>query len=211
MIEKEGMRGEKKEDMEIAELLKQLTKAQGPSGYEAEVREIVRERFGQYADETRTDTLGNVIALKRGEGPEPRPTVMLAGHMDEIALMVKQIEKGFLHITQVGGFDPRVLLGQQVIVHGRRELPGVIVSVPPHFTDPSERDKTVPLDKLFVDVGLPPEQVDKLVRVGDLITTDGRFTELSDGWFASKSMDDRTAPASNTNGTYTPWPLSRKR
>ena len=181
--------------MEIAELLKQLTEARGPSGYEAEIREIVREQFGQYADETRTDTLGSVIALKRGEGPEPRPTVMLAGHMDEIALMVKQIEKGFLHITQVGGFDPRVLLGQQVIVHGRRELPGVIVSVPPHFTDPSERDKTVPLDKLFVDVGLPPEQVDKLVRVGDLITPDGRCTELSDGWAASKAMDDRTAVA----------------
>jgi putative aminopeptidase FrvX len=107
--------------METAELLKQLTEARGPSGYETEIREIVQEQFGQYADETRTDALGNVIALKRGQGPDPRPTVMLAGHMDEIALMVKQIEKGFLHITEVGGFDPRVLLGQEVIVHGRRQ------------------------------------------------------------------------------------------
>lgn len=181
--------------MKTAELLKQLTEARGPSGYEAEIREIVQERFGQYADETRTDTLGNVIALKRGEGPEPRPSVMLAGHMDEIALMVKQIEKGFLHITQVGGFDPRVLLGQEVIVHGQRELPGVIVSVPPHFTDPAERQKAVPLDKLFVDVGLPPEQVEELVRVGDLITIYRRFTELNSGRAASKAMDDRTAVA----------------
>lgn len=181
--------------METTELLKQLTEARGPSGYETEVREIVREHFEQYADETRTDALGNVIALKRGEGPEPRPTVMLAGHIDEIALMVKQIEKGFLHITTVGGFDPRVLLSQQVIVHGRRELPGVIVSVPPHFTSAAERDKTVPLDKLFVDVGLPPEQVEKLVRVGDLITIHRHFTELTGGWAASKAMDDRTAVA----------------
>jgi putative aminopeptidase FrvX len=181
--------------METAELLKQLTEAWGPSGYETEIREIVCERFGQYADETRTDVLGNVIALKRGQGSDPRPTIMLAGHMDEIALMVKQIEKGFLHITEVGGFDPRVLLGQQVVVHGRRELPGVIVSVPPHFTDPSERDKTVPLDRLFVDVGLPSDQVEKLVRVGDLITMHRCFTELSSGWAACKAMDDRTAVA----------------
>jgi len=181
--------------MKTAELLKQLTEARGPSGYEVEIREIVQERFGQYADETHTDVLGNVIAFKRGQGPDPRPTVMLAGHMDEIALMVKQIEKGFLHITEVGGFDPRVLLGQEVIVHGWRELPGVVVSVPPHFSDPAERDKTVPLEKLFVDVGLPPEQVEKLVRVGDLITIHRSFTELNGGWAASKAMDDRTAVA----------------
>jgi len=181
--------------MDTAELLKQLTEARGPSGYETEIREIVQERFGQYADETRTDALGNVIALKRGQGLDPRPTVMLAGHMDEIALIVKQIEKGFLHIARIGGFDPRVLLGQEVIVHGRRDLPGVIVSVPPHFTDPAERDKTVPLDRLFVDVGLAPEQVEKLVQVGDLITIHRGFTELSGGWAASKAMDDRTAVA----------------
>lgn len=181
--------------METAKLLKQLTEACGPSGYEAEIREIAREHLARYADETRTDALGNVIALKRGDGPEPRPSVMLAGHMDEIALMVKQIEKGFLHITEVGGFDPRVLLGQHVIVHGRQELPGVIVSVPPHFTDPADRDKTVPLDKLFVDVGRPAEQVDRLVRVGDLITIHRRYTELAGGWAASKAMDDRVAVA----------------
>jgi putative aminopeptidase FrvX len=181
--------------MKTVELLKQLTEARGASGYETEIREIVRGWFKKYADETRTDALGNVIALKRGDGPEPRPTVMLAGHMDEIALMVTHIEKGFLHITTVGGFDPRVLLGQQVVVHGGRDLPGVIVSVPPHFTDPGERDKPVPLDKLFVDVGLPPEQVEELVRVGDLITIHRRFTELSGGWATCKAMDDRTAVA----------------
>ena len=181
--------------METSKLLKQLTEAQGPSGYETEIGEIVQERFGQYADETRTDALGNVIALKRGDGPKPRPTVMLAGHMDEIALMVKKLEKGFLHLAQVGGFDPRVLLAQQVVVHGRRDLPGVIVSVPPHFTEPAERDKTVPLDKLYVDVGLPPEQVNELVRVGDLITIHRPFTELSGGWASSKAMDNRTSVA----------------
>ncbi|MFZ5917849.1 MAG: M42 family metallopeptidase [Chloroflexota bacterium] len=181
--------------MDTTELLKQLTEARGPSGYETEIREIVRQRFAPFADEVRTDTLGNVIALKRGDTPQPRPTIMLAGHMDEIALMVTRVEEGFLHITEVGGFDPRVLLGQEVIVHGRRELPGVIVSVPPHFTAAAERNKAVPLDKLLVDVGLPPEQVAALVRVGDLITIHRRFTELSGGWATCKSMDDRAAVA----------------
>jgi len=181
--------------METTTLLKRLTEARGPSGYESEVREIVREYFEPYADETHTDALGNVIALKRGKGPEPRPTVMLAGHMDEIALIVKKIDKGFLHISQIGGFDPRVLLSQEVVVHGRQELPGVIVSVPPHFTDPADRNKTVPLDKLFVDVGLPPEKVDQLVRVGDLVTINRRYTELTGGRATCKAMDDRTAVA----------------
>lgn len=184
--------------MEITELLKQLAEARGPSGYEAEIREIARQRLGQFADEIRTDALGNVIALKRGQSLAPRPTVMLAGHMDEIALMVSRIEKGFLHITQIGDFDPRVLLGQEVIVHGRRELPGVIVSVPPHFTDPARRNKTVPLNELFVDVGLLPEQVDRLVRVGDLITIHRRFTELNGGRATCKAMDDRAAVAAMT-------------
>jgi endoglucanase len=181
--------------METTDLLKRLTEAQGPSGYEAEVRGIVRDIFAPHADEIREDALGNLIAVKRGDGPEPRPSIMLAGHMDEIALMATKIDEGFLSLAQVGGFDHRVLLGQEVVVHGRRDLPGVIVSVPPHFTDPSERGKPVPLDKLYVDVGLPPERVKELVRAGDLITVQRRYTQLGDGRAAAKSMDDRAAVA----------------
>ena len=181
--------------METASLVKELTEARGPSGHEAEVRAIVRTRFGAFAAELREDALGNLIALRRGSGPEPRPSVMLAGHMDEIALMVSQIEKGFLRVAQVGGFDPRVLFGQRVTVHGRRELPALVVSIPPHFTEPAEQEKPVPLDKLFVDVGLPAAEVDSLVRVGDVITLAARCTQLASGYAACKSMDDRTAVA----------------
>lgn len=181
-----------------AELLAKLCEARGPSGFEAEVRSIVCDRFREHADEVRTDSLGNVIALKRGEGvrgSEPRPSVMLAGHVDEIALIVSQIEKGFLRLASIGGFDARVLLGQPVTVHGRRELPGIVVSVPPHFTDPSEREKPVPLDKLFVDVGLPRADVEELVRVGDVMTLRSRFRRLAGGLAACKAMDDRAAVA----------------
>jgi endoglucanase len=143
----------------------------------------------------RVDAVGNLIALRRGEGSQPRPSVMLAGHMDEIALMVSQIEKGFLRVAQIGGFDPRVLLGQEVVVHGRRELDGLVVSVPPHFTDAADREKPVPLEKLFIDVGLPPSEVETSVRVGDLVTLRGRFMTLNGGYVACKSMDDRVAVA----------------
>ena len=120
---------------------------------------------------------------------------MLAAHMDEIALVVLQMEKGFLRLAPVGGFDPRVLFGQEVVVHGKRELSGLVVSVPPHFTDAAEREKPVPLEQLFVDVGLPATEVESLVAVGDIITLRPRWTELAGGYAACKSMDDRTAVA----------------
>ncbi len=182
--------------MDTAALVRELVEARGASGHEREVREVVRKRFGEFAHEVRVDAMGNLIALRRGEGSSgERPSVMLAAHMDEIALMVTRIEKGFLRVTQIGGFDPRVLFGQEVVVHGSRELPGLVVSVPPHFTDPAEREKPIPLEKLFVDVGLPPEEVAAAVRVGDVITLLGRFTQLAGGYAAGKSMDDRAAVA----------------
>jgi endoglucanase len=183
--------------MDTGSLVRKLTEARGPSGYEAEVREAVRAQFGAHADEVRVDALGNCIALRRGAGgpEETRPSLMLAAHMDEIALVVLQIEKGFLRLAQVGGFDPRVLFGQEVVVHGKRELSGLVVSVPPHFTDAAERDKPVPLERLFVDVGLPPAEVESLVSVGDLITLRPRWTTLAGGYAACKSMDDRASVA----------------
>jgi len=181
--------------VDIKSLLKKLSEARGVSGYEDEVRQLVQEEFARYADEVRTDALGNVIALKRGEGPEPRRSIMLAGHIDEIGLIVTDIEKGFLRFTSVGGVDQRVFLGQEVIVHGRQDLLGIIGSRPPHVLPPEEREKPVPMDKLFIDVGQPPDEVEKLVRVGDLVTIHRPFVELQGGWVAGKAFDDRAAVA----------------
>ncbi len=184
--------------METATLLRQLAEARGPSGYEAEVREIVGNLLRAHSHDVRVDRLGNCVALRRGTGAADgaaRPSLMIAAHMDEIALVVTGREKGFLRVTEIGGFDPRVLFGQEVAVHGRRELAGLVVSVPPHFTAPSEREKPVPLDKLFVDVGLPPAEVESLVRVGDIVTLAPRWSDLAHGYAACKSMDDRASVA----------------
>lgn len=182
--------------METRDFLQVLSEATGVSGYERSVAGTIREVWGPYADDFKMDNLGNLIALKRGEGPEPRPKIMLAAHMDEIGLMVTKIEeRGFLRFTQVGGVDQRTLLAQEVIVHGQRDLPGIIGAKPPHLVSPEEAKKAVPMDELFVDVGLPKEEVEKLVEVGDLITVRRSFTPLLGDFAAGKAFDDRAGVA----------------
>ena len=201
--------------MEVISFLRQLSEAAGVSGYEENVRKLVIEQFREFTDEVRTDKMGNIIALRRGEGKGDspwsptgvRPRVMLAGHMDEVGLMVTQLHpigtigaigtsgEGFLRFTTVGGIDPRVLLGQEVVVHGRRDLPGIIGSRPPHVLPLADRRKPLPIEELFIDLGLSQEEVDQLVRVGDVATIHRHFIELKNGWVAGKGMDDRAAVA----------------
>ena len=181
--------------MELVPLLRRLSEANGVSGYEHEVRQVVQEEFGRLADEVRTDALGNVIALKRGTGPEPRPAILLATHMDEIGLIVSDLEDGFLHFQQVGGYDDRVLLGQEVLVHGRRALAGIIGARPPHVLSQKERGQPVPYEDLRIDVGLSPEDLPQVVRVGDLITMKRELIELQGNLVAGKALDDRVSVA----------------
>jgi putative aminopeptidase FrvX len=181
--------------VDIVPLLRRLSEASGVSGYEDQVRDIVQEAFGQYADQVRTDLLGNVIALKKGKGSEPRPAIMLATHMDEIGLIVSELEEGFIHFQQVGGYDDRVLLGQEVIIHGRRDLAGAIGARPPHVLPSSERDKPIPYEKLRIDVGLTPEELPRMVQVGDLITMNRKLVELKNGLVTGKALDNRVSVA----------------
>lgn len=186
-------RRERKICVDTVPFLKRLSEASGVSGYEHQVREIVLEEFARHADEVRTDTLGSVIALKRGTAPEPRPAIMLATHMDEIGLIVSELEEGFIHFQQVGGYDDRVLLGQEVVVHGREDLAGIIGGRPPHVLPKAERDKPIPHDKLLIDVGLPPEQVAAKVRVGDLVTMNRQLVELQGELASGKALDNRVS------------------
>jgi endoglucanase len=181
--------------VDLTALLKKLSNAQGLSGHEEPIREIIAEEFKRYTDEIRINRLGSVIGIKRGRGAEPRRKIMLAAHMDEIGLMVAGIEKGFLRLARVGGTDVRVILGQEILVHGRRELPGVIGFRPPHVLPPDQRDKAIPLEDIFADVGLPAAQVEKLVRVGDLVSFRHDAIELKGGLLSGKAMDDRASVA----------------
>ena len=181
--------------LDTKEFLKKMVEATGVSGYEESVGNIIREVFAGVADEVTGDTLGNVIALKRGEG-ENRPKVMLASHMDEIGLMVTKIEeKGFLRFTSIGGVDQRTLVSQEVRVHGRGDITGIIGMKPPHLMTSEEGQIAIKMQDMVIDLGLTEPEVKALVAVGDLVTIKRNFIPLCGDFAAAKAMDDRAAVA----------------
>lgn len=184
--------------MEAIPLLKKLSEVDGIAGFEAPARELVRRTWEPLVDEMHEDKIGSLIALKKGTATDDSPKLMLAAHMDEIGLMVSGIEEGFLRITRVGGMDRRVLPGLDVMVHGQRDLPGIVATRPPHVLPPDERKKIVPWDKLFVDVGLPEDEVEDLVSIGDPISLQRAMSELKNHCVAGKAMDDRACVAAVT-------------
>jgi len=148
--------------------LAELTRLSSITGRERAVAEYLLRAWDPLVDEARLDRLGSYIGLKRGDGPEPRPRVMAAAHIDSIGGVVTEIEPGgYLRFTPVGGVDRRLLMAQEVEVHGRRVIPGVVGSKPPHVTSPEERKRLVPVEELYIDTGLPEAEVRELVRVGD--------------------------------------------
>jgi len=169
-------------------LLKKLCETPGVPGYEDRIREVVLEELKPLVDETQVDRLGNIIGYRKGEGPR----VMVAAHMDEIGFLVSHIdEKGFLRFALMGGFDPRVLIAQRVIIHGREDVRGVIGTKPIHILDEEERKKALQAKDLHIDTALPREEVIKRVSVGDTVTLEREFTELNEKAYCAKAFDDR--------------------
>lgn len=173
-------------------LLKELSEAAGVPGREEAIRAIVRRELSPLADEVRTDALGNVIARLKGRGGSG-PKVMLAAHMDEIGFLVKHVDEktGYLRIDPVGGFDPRVLVAKRVVVHTESgDLVGAIGTQPVHLLTEEERKKPLEIKDLFVDVGLPAEEVKARVQIGDFVTLRQDFVEMGE-LLSGKAMDDR--------------------
>jgi endoglucanase len=181
----------------VKEFLKKASMAHGPSGFEfMDAAKVAEDAMVGLVDEIRRDNVGSVIGFKKGDGASPRPKIMLAGHMDEIGLMVTKIdEKGFLKFTRIGGVDPRILPGHEVIVYGKRPLTGLIGVKPPHLTPPEEVNKAQKMEDLAIDLGMAVEEVRKLVTVGDIITFKRQVTELMGDALSGKSMDDRAGVA----------------
>src|SRR4030043_1896252 len=155
---------------EILPFLKDLISAPGISGYELGVRPLIEKAWEPVTDKMSLSRLGSLHGFQQGTGPEPRPSILVAAHMDAIGLMVNAILDGFLRITSIGGIDTRVLPGQMVTVHGRRDLPGMIVLTPARLLAPNAQGIAVPMEYLLVDAGLLPEEVTSLVQVGDPIS-----------------------------------------
>jgi endoglucanase len=181
----------------LVEVLEKLSNASGVTGREDQVRQLLKQYLNPHVDEIREDKLGNLIALKKGK--EDAPTVMVAAHMDEVGLMVKNIKKkGFLQFAKIGGIDDRVLFAQKVVVHtDKGDLNGVIGAKPVHIQTETERKKVVEADKLFIDVGAKnKEEAEKMgVQVGDVVSFDTQFSEVGNGMLLGKAFDDRVGCA----------------
>ncbi len=176
--------------MQNLNLLKRICETPGVSGFERRIRSLILKELRGLADEVTIDNMGNVIAVKRGA---ERKRVMVAAHMDEIGFIVNHIdEKGFVRFLPIGGFDPKTLTAQRVIVHGRRDMIGVMGSKPIHIMKTEERTKVVPISDYFIDVGLPREEVEKVIGVGDPISRERELVEIGD-CVTGKSLDNRVS------------------
>jgi putative aminopeptidase FrvX len=175
-------------------LLKRLTEAMGPSGYEDEIRQVIYEEIKEYADRVYTDAMGNLFA--EVDGTRPGPKVMLCAHMDEVGLFITHIEaNGLIKFRHLGGIDDRVLLSKPVVI-GENKIKGVIGAPPPHHQPPDERGKPVGLDQLRIDIGATSrEEALKYVKPGDVAVFATKYEEIGHRRAKSKSFDDRVGCA----------------
>lgn len=174
-------------------LLSRLSDAFGPPGAEEEPREILRAELEGEADEIRVDRLGNIFFHHRGESDSP--LVMLAAHMDEVALLTTFIEEtGFLRFHTLGGIPAGLLPGQRFVFRGREgPLKGLVGTKPPHIMTDEERKKPPEMEALFVDIGAKSREAAeaKGCHIGMTGVFDVSFKELGGGYVMGKAFDDR--------------------
>ena len=180
--------------------LKTLSEARGVSGNEGEVRDHLARTLRGVVDELITDTIGNLIAVRRGTGESPL-RVMVAAHMDEVGLMITAADaNGYLRFQPVGGIDARVLPAKRVLV-GKDAVPGIIGVKPVHLTEPSERRNVLKVDQLYIDIGAKSkDEALGIAPLGEFATFDTPFQYLQGasiegdeprGRISGKCFDDR--------------------
>ncbi|MEA5094349.1 MAG: M42 family metallopeptidase [Sedimentibacter saalensis] len=169
--------------------LKELTELSGVSGCEYEVRNYIKKKLEEIGCSYCVDKLGNVIAHNKGKKSK---TIMVAAHMDEVGLIVTHIDgDGFIRFQAVGGIDPRVLNSKQVLV-GDKKIPGIIGSKAVHLMSDDERGKTIPVEKLYIDIGSGSKtETEKLISIGDYVVFVSDYVEFGDSLIKAKALDDR--------------------
>ncbi len=172
--------------------LQTLIETPSPSGYESRIQQAVREHMRDVADEVRTDLHGNVIVVKNPEAPLK---LMLAGHCDQIGMLVQHIDaEGFLYALPIGGWDPQILLGQRMTVWTESgPILGIIARKPIHLLTEDERKVVPKLKDLWIDIGAKnKEEAQAVVRVGDPVTLELVYKTVRNDFVAAPGMDDKT-------------------
>lgn len=182
--------------MELREMIMELASRTGPSGFECRAAEKARELLEPFADEIRTDVLGNLIAVRRC-GEANAPLVLLDAHMDEVGLIVTGYEGGFLRFSNIGGVDARILPAAEVLLlTADGPLRGVIDVMPPHVLTAEEKEKPLPMDKLFIDAGFTDEETaSKRVPRGTAVSYAAPCFAMGENLLCGKSLDDRSCAA----------------
>lgn len=175
----------------VYDLLKKLSDAHGLSGFEGNIKTIIRKELDGYVDEITEDRLGNLIAIKKGSDF----SVMIASHMDEIGLMVQYIDdKGFIKFVGIGGWFNPTLHTQRVVLHGTKgPVPGVIGSKPPHVMTPEDRKKEIKMEDLFIDIGASSaeEAAGLGIEIGTPVTIEQELIKLANNRVTGKALDNR--------------------
>lgn len=171
-------------------LLKTICELPGAPGFEDKIRDFVIKEVKGLVDEISVDNMGNVIALKKGVSDKK---VMVAAHMDEIGFIVTHIDdNGFLKFHTLGGFDPKTLTAQRVIIHGKKDVIGVMGAKPIHVMSAAERNKAPQINDYFIDLGMNKKEVEKYISIGDSITRERGLIEMGD-CVNCKSLDNRVS------------------
>lgn len=181
------------------QMLKELSEADGISGCEKEVSRVMKKYLDKYADEVSYDNLGSIIGLKKGK--EDGPKVMIAGHIDEVGFIVRDIdENGYIKLLPVGGWWGHVMPSQEMILTTAtgKKIKGVVGSRAPHGMSVEEKNKVIKPIDLFVDLGIDSkkEAEDLGVQIGDMITPNTKFEVMNNpNYLVGKAWDDRIGAA----------------
>lgn len=176
---------------ESYEFLKSIQETPSPSGFEQPVQRLVRARMEPFADSIETDVHGNVIVALN---PQGSPKIMLAGHCDQIGLMIRFIDdKGFLFFATIGGIDPSVLPGTRVVVHTKHgPVDGVIGRKPIHVLRPEERGAKIAIRELWIDIGAKSKkEAQRIINIGDPATFRLEMIHLGDDLVTSPAFDNK--------------------
>ncbi len=186
----------------LTNTLTKLSGAHSTSGHEDAVRALVVREFQKLTDAIEITPLGSVIGIRhatpaqnktraRRANAAPAPRLLVEAHMDEIGLIVTGIQDGFIRFEEIGHWDARILPAQNVLVHGRKSLPGIIGMRPPHVVPAHERERALAVRDLFIDLGMSDARVRELVHPGDVITLDRAVTPLQNDLYTGKAFDNR--------------------
>ena len=172
-------------------LLKNICELPGAPGFEDRIRKFIIEEVRPYVDDIDVDNMGNIYAIKRSNLNNASKKVMVAAHMDEIGFIVNHIdENGFVRFHPLGGFDPKTLTAQRVIIHGKQDVLGVMGTKPIHMMPAEEKSKAPKITDFFIDLGMTKEETEKYVSIGDSITRERQLVEMGD-CVNCKSIDNR--------------------